>query len=301
MGRTLREIWWIVTEGLEGFLRTPGVAAASIGTAAVTLLLVGAYLVTAANLGRMGRTVASQVKMTAFVSQSVSHRRERNLETLLRSVPGVRRVSFTSRAQAMQTLRNEFRGQASLEAALTGPNPLLDAFTIEVRTPAQAAALYRRVSRLPGVATVVYPGRTVSELSAAFSAARSAGLALAVLLAISSFLLISNAIRLAMLGRRREIEIMLLVGAGRGTVRGPFLLEGALMGAVGGVFAAAIVVFGYEAASVSLGRLLPFLPLIPVATLTPRILEDLVASGCALGLVGSVFALRSLVRVRAGE
>lgn len=301
MGRTLRELWWIVTEGLQDFVRTPGVAAASIGTAAVTLLLVGAYLVTAANLGRMGRTVASQVKMTVFVSQSVSHAREMGLESFLRHTPGVRSVSFTSRAAAMQALRNEFRGQASLEAALTGPNPLMDAFTIQVRSPSQGMVVYRRVSRLPAVATVVYPGRTVSELSAAFSAARSAGLALALLLAVSSFLLISNAIRLAMLGRRREIEIMLLVGAGRGTVRGPFLLEGALMGAVGGVFAAAIVVFGYEAASVSLSRVLPFLPLIPVAALTPRILEDLVASGCALGLVGALFALRSLVRVQTGE
>jgi cell division transport system permease protein len=249
----------------------------------------------------MGRTVASQVKMTAFISQSVSQGREARLERTILGMPGVRAVAFTSRVRALQALRQEFRGQASLEAALTGPNPLLDALTVEVRSPADGRAVYRRVAHLSGIQTVVYPGRTVSELSAAFSAARSAGLALALLLAISSFLLISNAIRLAMLGRRREIEIMLLVGAGQGTVRGPFLLEGAIMGALGGMFAAVIVIFGYEAASLSLARLLPFLPLIPVASLTPRIIEDLLASGGGLGLFGALFALRSLVRVQARD
>lgn len=301
MGRILREVWWIVVEGVQDFVRTPGVAAASIGTAAVTLLLVGAYLVASANLGRMGRTVASQVKMTVFVSQSVPHRQEMGLEATMQHMAGVRRITFTSRAQALRVLENEFRGQASLEAALTGPNPLLNSYTLQVRTPAKGMAVYRAVTRLKGVAEVVYPGRTVSELSDAFTAVRSAGMALALLLAVSSFLLISNAIRLAILGRRREIEIMLLVGSGRGTVRGPFLLEGAMMGALGGVLATVVVVFGYEAGSVSLRGILPFLPLIPVAALTPRILEDLVLSGCVLGLLGALFALRSLVRVQTGD
>ncbi len=297
VARLLREFWTMLSEGATDFLRTPGIAVASVGTAAVTLLLVGAYLVAAANVARLSASVSSQVDMRVFLSQGMKLPAEQALERRIEAVPGVRRLTYISKAQALATLRREFAGNGPVQAVLAQGNPLLDSFDVRTTTPAAANAVARRVGAMPGVAHLVYPGQTVARIDAILAVVRWAGLVLAGLLALSSFLVTSNAIRLAVLGRRREIEIMLLVGATRTMVRGPFVVEGMILGLAGGAVAAAITAFGYGAMVHALSRAVPFLPLVPVGALSGRVVACLVLGGCALGYVGAVFALRRLVRV----
>jgi cell division transport system permease protein len=297
VARLMRELWTILSEGALDFLRTPGIAVASVGTAAVTLLLVGAYVVAASNVARLSQSVTSQVDMRVFLAASLSRPAEAALIRKVRAVPGVRTVAFISKAQALAQLRREFQGNGAVQAVLAQGNPLLDSLDVHTTSPAASARVARTLGRLPGVAHLVYPGQTVARIGAILSVVRWAGLVLAALLALSSFLVTSNAIRLAVLGRRREIEIMLLVGATRAMVRGPFVVEGMLLGAIGGAFAAAVTAAGYGEVVRALSQAAPFLPLVPAATLGPRVALDLVLGGIALGYVGSLFALRRLVRV----
>jgi len=295
--RMVRSLVAIVVGGVVDFLRTPGIAIASIGTAAVTLLLVGAYIVAAANVARLSQSVSSQVDMRLFLASSMKPAAEHALEVRVRTIPGVRTVAFISRGEAMDQLKREFQGNGPVQAVLSQGNPLLDSLDVHTTTPAKSAAVVRAVERLPGVAHVVYPGQTVARLAQVLVAVRWVGAALAALLAVSSFLVTSNAIRLAVLGRRREIEIMLLVGASRSMVRGPFVVEGMLLGAIGGAVAAAVCAIGYGQMAQVLARAAPFLPLVPSSDLSGRLVVDLVVGGLVLGYAGSLFALRRLIRV----
>jgi cell division transport system permease protein len=237
VARLLRELWTIVSDGVVDFLRTPGIAAASIGTAAVTLLLIGAYIVAATNVSRLSQSVASQVDMRVFVSASLKPTQTQALGREIAAVPGVRTVSFISKQQALAQLRREFQDNGPVLAVLSQGNPLLASYDVHTTTPGVASRVATAVSHIAGVAHLVYPGQTVSRIDAVLSVVRWAGLVLAALLAVTSFLVTSNAIRLAVLGRRREIEIMLLVGATRTMVRGPFVVEGMALGAIGGAVA----------------------------------------------------------------
>ncbi|MCL6595273.1 MAG: permease-like cell division protein FtsX [Firmicutes bacterium] len=295
--RLLREMWTILTEGVVDFLRTPGIAVASVGTAAVALLLVGAYLVAATNIAHLSRTVSSQVDMRLFLSAGMRPKAERLLAARVRRVAGVRSVTFISKAEALAQLKREFAGNGAVEAVLAEGNPLLDSLDVRTASPAVSDRVARALGRLPGVAHLVYPGQTVARLGAVLTVVRWAGLVLASLLALSSFLVTSNAIRLAVLGRRREIEIMLLVGATRAMVRGPFLVEGMLLGALGGVVATVVTVVGYGAVARALTAAAPFLPIVPPAQVNARLAFDLVLGGVVLGWVGALFALRRLIRV----
>ncbi len=297
VARLLREFWTMLTEGATDFVRTPGVAVASIGTAAVTLLLVGAYVIAAANVARLSHSVSSEVDMRVFLAATLRRPAENALEREIRAMPGVRSVAFISKAQALRALRREFAGNGAVEAVLAQGNPLLDAFDVRTTRPVAAAKVAARIGALRGVAHLVYPGQTVARIAAVLDVVRWAGLLVAALLALSSFLVTSNTIRLAVLGRRREIEIMLLVGATRAMVRGPFLVEGMILGAAGGTVAAVVSAFGYGAMATDLARAAPFLALVPAADLSARVVVYLVLGGLVLGYVGAVFALRSLVRV----
>ncbi len=287
----------MLSEGATDFIRTPGIAVASVGTAAVTLLLVGAYIVAAANVARLSQSVSSQVDMRVFLSAGLKRPAETALEHRIQSVPGVRHVTFISKEQALAQLKREFQGNGPVEAVLAEGNPLLDSLDVRTTRPEAAAAVARQVASLPGVAHLVYPGQTVARIDAILRVVRWAGLLLAALLAISSFLVTSNAIRLAVLGRRREIEIMLLVGATRTMVRGPFVVEGMILGLAGGGLAAAVTAVGYGTVARALSHAAPFLPLVPPALLSGRIVAYLVLGGMALGYVGALFALRRLIRV----
>lgn len=295
--RLLRELWTMLSEGVTDFLRTPGIAVASVGTAAVTLLLVGAYIVAAANVARLSQSVSSQVDMRVFLAASLTRPTEIALGRRIQAIPGVRRVAYISKAQALAALRREFQGNGAVEAVLAQGNPLLDSFDVRTTTPAASAVVARRVGVLPGVAHLVYPGRTVARIDDILVVVRWAGLVLALLLAVSSFLVTSNAIRLAVLGRRREIEIMLLVGATRTMVRGPFVVEGMVLGLMGGGVAALVTAVGYGAIAHALSRAAPFLPLVPAGELNGRVVAYLILGGLALGYVGALFALRRLIRV----
>lgn len=297
VARLLRELGTILLDGIVDFLRTPGIAVASVGTAAVTLLLIGTYVVAATNVAHLSQSVASQVDMRAFVVSSYKPGPTATLKGEIAAVPGVRKVTFISKQQALAQLRQQFQGNGAVLAVLSQGNPLLSSFDVHTTSPGVSGRVARAVGRLPGVAHLVYPGQTVSRIDAVLAVIRWAGLVLAGLLAVTSFLVTSNAIRLAVLGRRREIEIMLLVGATRTMVRGPFVVEGMVLGAMGGVVAAVVTVIGYDAVSHAVERAAPFLPLVPAATMNPRLVLYLVVGGLALGWVCALFALRRLVRV----
>lgn len=297
VARLLREFVTILVDGVVDFLRTPGIAVASVGTAAVTLLLIGTYLIAATNVARLSQSVASQVDMRAFVATSYGPVRTAALGRKIAAVPGVRSVAFISKDAALRQLRQEFQGNGPVLAVLSQGNPLLSSFDVHTVSPAVSDRVARAVGSLAGVAHLVYPGQTVARIDAVLAVVRWAGLVLAALLAMTSFLVTSNAIRLAVLGRRREIEIMLLVGATRTMVRGPFVVEGMVLGAMGGIVAAAVTVVGYDAVSRAVGRAAPFLPLVAPATMNRELVLDLVVGGVALGWLCALFALRRLIRV----
>jgi cell division transport system permease protein len=293
----VRALWLIVSEGATDFVRYPAVALASVGSAAVTLVLVGIFLIAAANVAGMSEGVASQVGLRVFLSRDLSKAAEVQFGRSLRQLPCVRTVSFESRAQALAQMRREFASESAVFAALGSANPLLDSYGVTFCSPAASTRAARTVGRWRGVARLIFPGQAAERLSAILSLVRWTGAVVAALLAVSSFLVISNAVRLAVYGRRRELEIMLLVGATRAAVRGPFVVEGMLFGAAGGAVATVVALLGYRAAAAAVTRAAPFIPLVTLGHLWQELVLALLGGGLVLGYLGSAFALRRLVRV----
>src|SRR5579875_2238105 len=203
MRAVVRSLALILADGLADLVRYPAVALASVGSAAVTLLLVGAFLITAANIAQLTQGVTSEVGVRVFLSRSLRPQAEVALGQRMRALPGVRSVRFISRAAALRQLKAEFNGEAQVFDALGGQNPLLDAYALTFSTPRQSAVAAQGLAHWRGVARVIFPGQAAARLQAILNLVRWAGALLAILLAISSFLVISNAVRLAVYGRRR--------------------------------------------------------------------------------------------------
>jgi cell division transport system permease protein len=160
---------------------------------------------------------------------------------------------------------------------------------------ANGAALERlaqSVSQMPGVSDVRYDRRWLERLSSMAAAVRWTGVALSVVLILAAALTISNVVRLALLARRDEIEIMELVGAPMSMIRGPFICEGILQGAFGALLALLLLRVAFGFARASLDVVAQFAGADTAVFLAPSAALLLIAGGALVGCAGSLFAVR---------
>jgi cell division transport system permease protein len=159
-------------------------------------------------------------------------------ETLLAEMgarPGVLSVEFVSKEAALRRFKTDFPELGDVAAAAENPFPA----SIEVRLAADqrsagmADAMATELLSRPGVADVRYDGRWLARITAAVTAARVGGLAVAAVLILGAAFTVASVVRLSLEARRDEIDIMQLVGAPAGFIRGPFVAEGALLGGIG--------------------------------------------------------------------
>jgi cell division transport system permease protein len=288
----LRALAYFFEEALTSLWRSRLMNALSIGTIAVSLFVMGSFLLVAANLARLVERWAEKVQVTVYLRDDASAAAREALQARLRADPAVAALDVVDRQQALERFRSMVRDLASLPDEL-GSNPFPSSIEVTLKTEAAADGV-RRVAALaegqPGVEEVHYDLLWVERLTTAVRVVRGIGAFLGAILAAAGVFTISNVIRLTVYARQDELDIMRLVGATRAYVKGPFVVEGMLQGGLGGLLAVGLLwaAVGYVERNVIGGS--SFLP--PGALLLPRELAlFLVAGGMLVGILGSLLSL----------
>jgi cell division transport system permease protein len=285
---------------LRGIAATPGTAIVATATITVALVLVGAFGLVVLNMQELLARVGDAVQVTAFLADGVSGAERDALVARVASVEGVAHVELVTEAQALERFKNGVgRGFALLEGLGTNPLPASVELTMKdgYRTSADLSRIAAEVARVPGVADITSGADWVEGYVRALAFVRGLAFGLGVIFVIATTLIVSNTIRLAVLSRRDELEILSLVGASRSFVNTPFLIEGLLQGAAAGALAwlllyalFRLVVPGFEAG----------LDLV-LGGIAPRFFDAgesalLCGGGAALGLLGSAIAVAAEAR-----
>jgi cell division transport system permease protein len=278
-------------DALAGLRRNGLMAAAATATISVALAVAGAGYLVSANLAHVAAILESQVEVVGFLRRDMSATQQRQVLAAVQALPGVRSAAIVSRGEALRRLQRTFTSMASINAALPS-NPLPDSIEVRVTEARDVRAVAQALQQLEGVDEVTYGALVVDRLVVLTRVVRIAGIALAGLLAASALLIIVNTIRLTIEARRQEIEIMTLVGATPGFVRGPFILEGALQGAGAALLSTIVITGGYTALAGQASASLPFLPVLAPAMVLPQALALVWLLGIAVGIAGSEIGLR---------
>jgi cell division transport system permease protein len=289
----LRALAYFVSEALTSLWRSRLINALSILTIAVSLFVVGAFLTVGANLESVVAQWTEKIQVVFYLEDGLEPRIEKMLEDRLRADEAVGSVRYVSREEALQQFRALFRDLDSLAADL-GQNPFPASLEVTLRSgqeaPEKVQRLVRDYERSAGVADVQYDMRWIQRLSSAVRGIRLMGVFLGAVLALAGVFTISNAIRLTVYARQDELDIMRLVGATNAYVRGPFVVEGMLLGGLGGLVAVALLWLAFRlfvadalAASDLLGRASVALPASVAGVLT--------VGGTIVGLAGSLVSL----------
>lgn len=281
---------FLTREGVVGFWRNGLMSVAAVSSILAALLAFGGALVALWNLQAVAARVEAQLVVVAYLRGGLSPAQREGARRAAERIPGVRTVSFVPREEALRRLE-EALGGVELEDAVR-QNPLPD--TLEVR-PEQAQDLRRVAEALrsvPGVVEVTYGEDATDRLLGLTRLVRGAGAAATGVLGAVSVVVSTNALRLTVLARQQELEIMRLVGATSWFVRWPFLVEGLLQGLVAAVCASVLWTVFYPWAVARLEQAWPFLPVLPPSQVVLPLVASLLAVGTAVGLLGAAVSVR---------
>jgi len=291
----LRALLYFVSEAATSLWRSRLVNAVSVGTIAVSLFVLGAFLTVASGLGELVTRWTEKVQVIVYLDDGTEDRVRSSLENRLRDDPAVGSVEFVSREQALSRFRSMFRDLSTLPEDL-GENPFPASLEVTLRpdrqSPADVERLARAFTGVPGVREIQYDLLWIERLATGVRLVRGVGAFLGGILVLAGIFTISNVIRLTIYAREDELDIMRLVGATRAFVKGPFVTEGVVQGGVGGLVAVGLL----WAALAWLSRSLVTSDLLGRAafSMPAGVALGLVVGGMAVGLAGSLLSLARL-------
>ncbi|GGK87059.1 hypothetical protein GCM10010844_02040 [Deinococcus radiotolerans] len=260
---------------------------ATLMTMTLTLLMLGFVLLLTLNVNRTIEQLESQVEVAAFLRPDAQ---DTALLGQVQAIPEVRNARLVTSEEVLTEMTQDspFARDA---AALVG-NPYPDTLRMRVARIEDTRSVAAKVSALPGVESIEYGAGYVDSTVRTLSAVRLAGYLLVGLLLLGTLFNILNAVRVAMYARRDEISVMRLLGATRGFIRMPHVLEGLMVGALAAALALALLIPAYLSLSQRVQQLAPVFPVVrDPGTLAP-LLGGVACLGILIGLLGSIFATR---------
>ena len=270
---------------------------ASIGTVAVSLFVLGVFLILIMNMTKMASSLESQVQISAYLVDGLTPENRAEVERMTRSLSTVAKVEYVTKEQALITLQERLGDQKKILDALGESNPLPNYFLVTVKKASDVRRTAAAIADLYGVEEVKYGQDVAANLFDLAHLIRVFGFILMLVLALATIFIISNTIRLTVFARRKEIAIMKYVGATDEFIRWPFVLEGMVLGFIGGSLSAIVLSSFYSAMAAKIYKTLAFFPLIEQSPFMIYLTFALIISGMAVGILGSTVSLKKFLEV----
>jgi cell division transport system permease protein len=265
-------------------------------TVLIVMFFLGVFVALGSYLYAKVDQVRGETKVSVYLQDDASSRQIGNLQLRLRQNPDVKNVVYLSKADALAKMKKQL-GKDNTVFKQLPVNPLPASLEVHLHDPGQAKAVAATVRGRPGVDSVSYGGKTADRVLRVGATIEAVVGGLILILAIAAVLLIANTIRLSIHSRRREIEVMKLVGATNWFVRLPFIIEGMLCGLVGAAVAIVLLYASY------VGLLREWIQGSDLSSTQVQAISFwllgalLLIAGTGLGAAGSGLTLRRYLRV----
>ncbi len=296
-GRTIRRHF---RESFKSLGRNGWMTFASVSAVTVTLLLVGVFAVIMMNLNKVATDLENDVEIRVYIDLIADAEEAKMAEDQLvdeiHSLPEVAEVIYSSKEQELDKLIKDFGEELSLYEQ---NNPLHNVLYVKAVDPHETANVAKAIDKFDNTYEVKYGEGKVEKLFNFIKISRNVGLVLILGLLFTAMFLISNTIRITIVARRDEIEIMKLVGATNSFVRIPFVLEGMWLGILGSIIPmVAVSVAYYNIYQILLPRLKgQMLQILPNTPLLYQVNGLIITIGILIGVWGSFMSVRKFLKV----
>ena len=286
-------LFFSISRAWQGFWRNAAMSLAATATMTLMLMLLAGFWIIQAGFLASLSYVEDKVGVVADLNEGVSDAALRDLEARLSALPEVKSVEYTSKDQALANYRAQRAAQGQDDLTTYLPvNPLPASLDVKLQRPEDYKVVSDFLQVEPSVAKVQNIQDTTDRLISITTFLRTFGVVLLGVIGAIVLFIVINTIRLAVLGRAEEIEVMRLVGASDAFIRWPFVFEGALVGLFGALVTLGVLLGAAEPLSRFMVGFFQILP-ISIGSISRDVTLLVVGAGTGLGVIGAWVSVRT--------
>ncbi|TKC17065.1 permease-like cell division protein FtsX [Robertmurraya kyonggiensis] len=288
-----------VKESLRNLGRNGWMTFASVSAVTVTLMLVGVFFVIMMNLNKVATDIEEDVRIRVHVDIAATKEDQQALEAKIKQLADVDTVEYSSKEAELDNLIASLGDEGEAFKLFEQDNPLYDVFVVKTKEPEQLEKVAKQIEKFEFASKVKYGQDDVDKLFSFIGTSRNVGIILIVALLFTAMFLISNTIKITIVARRREIEIMRLVGATNSFIRWPFFMEGIMIGVLGSVIPIVLIstlyTYSYDYISAKLEG--HFIQLLEMNPFMYQVAGLLILLGAFIGIWGSLMSVRKFLKI----
>ncbi len=276
---------------------------ASIGSVTAVLVILGFVLIIVLNVNNMAMVAKETFDQIAvYIVEGVENEQIEELGKSFKKIDGVMGVAYQTKDYALERVKEDWGEDAFLLQDLRN-NPLPNTYIVQLSDVSKADEVTAQLQTFEGVEKVRYYHDAVNSLIKISEFVKRLGAAIILVLLLISIFIISNTIKITVLNRQREIELMQYIGATNGYVRGPFMIEGIMLGMLGSLVAILILMLGYNySINYLAGRYIALLSgmsgyMVGIEMVIDDIIIIFLTIGIGIGVLGSLISLKKFLSI----
>lgn len=287
----------------KSILRNFSLSMASITCSIITLILVSIGMLLSYNINNVTKNIEDELTIVIFMDKDITSDELSKTKEDLKNIDNIKNVTFKSKEDIKNSMANENDTFNKIISTWEeGENPLQDSFIVDVKNVKDINETATTIKNLEKVSLVKYGETTVNDLIKVFEAVKKVTIGLVIGLILVTAFLINNTIKITIFSRKREIDIMRLVGTSNIVIKLPFFIEGFFIGFIGSIVPVLITIFGYSYAynalnTVNLSNIMNILTLVSPGEVVYKVSLLLILIGTIIGAFSSVKAVRKYLTI----
>lgn len=298
--KALRILSRNIRDSFKSVFRNFSLSLASISCITITLIVVSLSIVLSQNVNNFAYLVEKDVTIVAFLEVDTKPEEKDDVEDLIKKINGVESYSYQSKTDiANEWMESSDVYKNIMESWDEESSPLQATFQVKVKNIEDIARVAKQIRELEHVDVVKYGEEMIGSLVSIFDIVKKISIGMVIALILVTAFLIANTIKITIFSRKKEIEIMRLVGASNINIKIPFVFEGLILGILGAVLPIVITTYGYVALYDKFeGQLIsPFIKLIEPSPFIYGVSGILLVIGILVGMFGSWRAVRKYLKI----
>lgn len=291
---------YLIKEGFKSTFKQKKMTSASIIIMCATMFIFGLFFVIGENVNSVITQIESQQGIQIFIKEDATDEDIETLGNQIRAINGVNRVTFVSKEDALNSMKTTL-GDESLFEGWDEENPFPASYFVTLTDLSFNDEVQSQINKLDNVDEIESENTTINRLQSLANGIQITTVIILVLLIIISIFIISYTIKLTVHARRREISIMKYVGATNSFIRGPFIVEGIIIGVISAVITLVILGLAYNAVMGKIGDSILIqemgFGLLSFSEMFYLVLTVYLVLGVGIGVLGSTISMRKYLKV----
>lgn len=268
---------------------------ASVFSITAMLLILGLFFIVVVNINMATEAAKKDYEVVQiYLMDQITYQQSMEIQEQFNSIEGVEKAEYMDKDTALQQWKGQW-GESGYLLDSLAENPLPNSILITVTELEAADSVVEKAKTITGIEDVKYYKDTVDKLLKITNFIQAGALIIMAFLVVVSVVVVSNTIKLTVLARAREINMMKYVGATNWFIRGPFLVEGILIGIISALVSVGLIAFTYSKISELIGQdvfIILSTPMVSVDFMTMNLIAIFLAVGVSIGACGSIISMR---------